>query len=217
MRASSWIAVVVGCGVAAGLAVVVASLDAPPEPSHGPDVVASLELPNGERAERRAERKAARLEKRREARRARRAELQAERQARREAKQEKEEKTPRLPPDERAEARAESRSAALDGLVMRLEDYGVDNEWSDSQIDQVADLVVEGSESVSLLLEAVDRGELSWEEVKGDVRELRFEQARRVEGVLGPEEFRRFSEAMGFERFQGDEWVRGRTSSTKPE
>lgn len=212
MRASSWALVVLACGLAAGLAVVVATLDAPPEPEPVSDVVAQVELPDGERAARRAERRAARKEKRKEARRARREELQAQRKARREAKAAKAEKAPRLAPEERASARAETRSAALDGLLLRVEDYGVEEDWSDAQIDAAADILVESSESVSLLLEAVDRGEFTWEEVRGDVRDLRFEQAERMEALLGAEGFRSFSEAMGFERFQGEHWVRGRVS-----
>ncbi len=214
MRASSWALVVLACGVAAGLAVVVATFDAPPEPEPVSDAVPKVELPDGERAARRAERRAARKEKRKEARGARREELQAQRKARREAKAEK---APRLAPAERASARAETRSAALDGLLLRVEDYGVEEDWSDAQIDAAADILVESSESVSLLLEAVDRGEFTWEEVRGDVRDLRFEQAERMEALLGQEGFRSFSEALGFERFQGEHWVRGRVNPPPPE
>jgi len=216
MRSSPWIVAVLVCGLAAGLAVLVATLDAPSAPGVEPEASAKVELPDGERAARRAERRAARKEKRKDARRAQREELQAERKARKEAKAAQADKEPRLPPDERAEARAEQRSASLDGVLLRLEDYGVEADWSDDKIDDVADLMVEGSESVSLLLEAVDRGDLEWEEARGDVRDLRFEQAQRVEQLLGPDAFRDFSTAMGFERFQGEEWVRGRVPTPPP-
>ncbi len=216
MRSSSWIVAVLVCGLAAVLAVVAATLDAPSTPGVEPKASATVELPDGERAARRAERRAARMAKRKEARQAQREEKQAERQARREAKEAKADKEPRMPPDERAEARVEQRSAALDAALLRLEDYGVEADWTDDMIDDVADLMVEGSESVSLLLEAVDRGELDWEEARGDVRDLRFEQAQRVEELLGPDAFRDFSIAMGFERFQGEEWVRGRVPPPPP-
>jgi hypothetical protein len=152
--------------------------------------------------ERRAERREERA-LRREARAARRAEL-AERREQRPKKE------PKLSPEEKALARAETRSAQIDELLMLHDDVCIDLGIDADVADEVAILLMDTSDLISAELERVDRGELEWEDVRPKVRKLRLDQASRVESLMGTDVFGEWTDAMGFERFSGDEWTRGR-------
>lgn len=195
----------VSCVVAVALAVVLAL---PAERSPQEPVVQASQGPLPQRAERpdRAERKLARQATRE----ARRAELLAQRKERRVAQKEREVREPRLAPEDRADARLELRELQLEDLLARHDAYAAERGWSNDLTDAVAVRVAEGAEEVSHLLELVDRGEVPWEEVRADLRDVRLEQAKAVQALLGEQGFADWSGAMGFQRFSGEEWVRGR-------
>lgn len=118
-------------------------------------------------------------------------------------------KTPRLPPTERADARIEVREELSGDLEDRLYDYADAAGWDAYHTEVVRRILVETTTHISETLARIDRGQGSWEQERADLRQYRLDQAAKVEAFLG-EDFGPFVQAMGFERFFGEEPVRGR-------
>jgi hypothetical protein len=120
------------------------------------------------------------------------------------------EKDPQLPPDDRAEARQEFREERIQDLNDRLDAFADEAGWNEDDTDDVRVVLVETADHITNRLAAVDRGELTWDEARRELREYRLQQAGTVRELLGDEEFGPFVDAMDFARFLGDEPIRGR-------
>ena len=120
------------------------------------------------------------------------------------------EKDPQLPPDDRAEARQEFREERIQDINDRLDGFAEEAGWSEEEADDVRVVLVETADHITSRLAAVDRGELSWDEARRELRDYRLKQAGEVRSMLGDEEFAPFVEAMDFGRFLDDQPVRGR-------
>lgn len=198
---------VVVSGFAALLAVEVVTPDAPSRAAR--IELPAVQAPRAQRDETSAARRAARVAAREERQAAR-----AERQAvlaeeRREARERKE---PKLSPEERALTRADARAMQLDELVMANDDVCAQLGVPVEDADELAVLLLDTTEQISAELERVDRGEITWEDVRPAIRRLRLDQAQRAERLLGRQTFREWTLGMGFERFTDEdgEYTRGR-------
>lgn len=121
------------------------------------------------------------------------------------------ERVPKVADDaERAELRLETREDLVNRLLDRVEAHAVKAGWDDDLLADIELVVVDTTDNIGTRLADVDAGRASWEEVKRDVRQLRLDQANQVRDRLGPEGFKAFISDMDFERFDGDEPVRGR-------
>lgn len=119
-------------------------------------------------------------------------------------------KDPQLPPDDRAEARQEFREERVQDINDRLDGFAEEAGWSEDEADDVRVVLVETADHITDRLAAVDRGEITWEEARRELRDYRLRQAGEVRRMLGDEEFAPFVEAMDFGRFLDDQPVRGR-------
>lgn len=120
------------------------------------------------------------------------------------------EKEPQLEPDDRASARQEFREERIQDLNERLDTFAEEAGWEPDQADDVRVVLVETADHITNRLAAVDRGEITWDEARRELREYRLKRADKVRSMLGDEEFAPFVDAMDFSRFLGDEPVRGR-------
>lgn len=137
----------------------------------------------------------------------------AERRKAREAREPRPRPEPRervLEPEELMWARTEFREQRLTDMNERLERYAAAKGWSEELTEEVRIVMIDTIEGITDELLRVDAGEIEWPEMRADMRAFREDQARVVEELLGPEEFRGFAEQMGFARFGGDEPVEGR-------
>ena len=122
----------------------------------------------------------------------------------------KPEKDPKLEPDERASARQEFREERLEDINDRLDAFATDAGWSADETDEVRSILIETSDKITNRLAAVDRGELTWDEARRELREYRLDQAEAVRRKVGEDQFQSFVDAMDFSRFLGEQPVRGR-------
>jgi len=149
--------------------------------------------------ERREERRAQRQAKK-EARAARRAELAEKRKARKDKED--------LSPEEKALARAEARAEQIDELLLVHDEVAADLGMEPETADEVAILLMDTSDLIGAELERVDLGEVTWEEVRDEIAALRADQAAQAEALLGEQLFDEWTYAMGFRRFNDEEWTR---------
>ncbi len=117
---------------------------------------------------------------------------------------------PRLAEDEKAQARRQTREEISDEIRERVDAYAMEAGWDAQTHAEVKAIFEETSQKITRVLGKVDRGELEWNDVRRELRQYRLDSAAEVEGILGPEAFRDFTGTMDFQRFQGDEPVRGR-------
>ncbi|MBX2801943.1 MAG: hypothetical protein KTR31_29960 [Myxococcales bacterium] len=118
---------------------------------------------------------------------------------------------------EMAWARREFRRERREELEQRLEDYASQAGWDHGSTEEVRRLVVDSMERITRQLAMVDNGQVSWQQHKHHVREFRERRADRLKKLLGPDEFADFTDAMGFERFTGEEPPRGRLNRRQPQ
>ncbi len=98
----------------------------------------------------------------------------------------------------------------MTGLLDRVQAHASTSGWTDETLGQVEDAVIDTTAQISESLHRVDVGEVGWEEVKREVRQIRLDQAGRLESILGETKFRAFVGAVAMERFEGEEPRRGR-------
>lgn len=122
---------------------------------------------------------------------------------------------PRMPRDARAEVREATRSEQADALLLEIEDHAVGAGWEPELIAAVEDEIVATTNQISEELGRVDRGEVRWEEVRGPIRDARLASGARVEEMLGKDRFDALVSAVGLDRFQGDEPIRGRLDARR--
>ena len=92
----------------------------------------------------------------------------------------------------------------------RVDDYAVEAGWDAETHAEVKAIFEETQDRISRVLGRVDRGELAWNDVRRELRQYRLDSAAEVEGLLGEDGFRDFAETLDFQRFLGDEPIRGR-------
>lgn len=120
-------------------------------------------------------------------------------------------KEPTIPDaEERARARREIRDDVSTEIRGRLDGYALEAGWDPATKREVEAVFDHTSNRISDVLDRVDRGELEWSSVRREMRQFRLDSAREVQELLGPDDFREFTEAMDFQRFIGDRPVRGR-------
>jgi hypothetical protein len=116
----------------------------------------------------------------------------------------------RLEPDDRAALRDELREERIVSLADRLDGYAAEAGWDPELTDRVAEVMLGTTDKIGRNLARVDRGEVEWNEVRGELRDYRIDQARKVRNLLGDEEFDRFVDGMDLARFMGERPIRGR-------
>ena len=115
-----------------------------------------------------------------------------------------------LEPDELAWARREYREERVLDMNDRLDGFATEVGWDEETTEDVRALLLDSMDKITKQLSRVDRGLVEWDEVKSDLRDFREDRARKLERYLGPDEFDGFVDRMGFERFAGEEPIRGR-------
>jgi hypothetical protein len=144
----------------------------------------------------------------------RRAAREAHRAARRAARAERppvERPDAQLPPDERAALRLATRDDQVDALLGRVEAHADAAGWAEAELAQVEEVLFAATDRISTQLEAVDRGDTSWDATRAALRDDRLASAAALEGILGAERFQALAVAAGLERFAGgDGPIRGR-------
>ncbi len=120
---------------------------------------------------------------------------------------------PKLPDGERSELREATRDDQLDALLTRIEEHADAAGWPEDDLAATEEILAASTEAISALLRRVDTGAATWEEVRPLVRDERLSSAADVQAVLGDARFDAMAQAVGLERFLGDEPVRGRLSA----
>jgi hypothetical protein len=115
-----------------------------------------------------------------------------------------------LDDEERAAYRQEIREERLVDVNARLDSYAAQAHWDEDTTNRIRDLLIDTADHITVTLAAVDRREVEWDDVKGDLRSYRETQAAHLRHAIGPENFDAFVEHMDFARFFGDTPVRGR-------
>lgn len=111
--------------------------------------------------------------------------------------------------EERATSRADYRLDLMADMSIRLDEHALDEDWDFETTERVRDHLLTTAERITDLLHESERGAFEWEHIRAAVRQYRLDQATELEAMLGPERFEAFVVGMGFERFFGDEPVRG--------
>lgn len=112
-----------------------------------------------------------------------------------------------LTPEERLQYRRTYRDERLADVDARLDAYATSVGWDADRTELVREVLIETTDGITAYMEQIDRGETTWEDQKESVRLFRYEQAAKIEDLLGPE-FENFVIAMHFTRFLGDQNVR---------
>lgn len=112
--------------------------------------------------------------------------------------------------EELAWARREYREERVIDMNDRLDAFAAEVDWDEETTEEVRALLVDSMDKISKQLARVDKGHVEWDEVKADLRDFRESRARELERYLGPDEFAGFVDGMAFERFYGEEPIRGR-------
>lgn len=175
-----------------------------PAPSESPSLVASLDPVAGVGDKKKGRRKSAQKGTAK----ARKAEGRPKDPAR--ARKEKPVKAPMLEGEERAQARTEFRDERLLDANDRLDAHAEKAGWDPETTETIRELLIDTADHVTTTLASVDQGSAEWEKVKAELRDYRLQQADTVRGLLGDAGFEAFVKDMGFERFFGEEPVRGR-------
>lgn len=115
-----------------------------------------------------------------------------------------------VPSAEKAKARREAREAATRDVLDRLDGYGAEAGWDPAVTADMKALFADTSDRIGRVLANVDRGNADWDEVRRELRQFRLDAAAEAEVLLGPEAFEAFVQEMDFQRFHGEEPIRGR-------
>lgn len=119
-------------------------------------------------------------------------------------------KAPQLDGEDRALARTEFRDERLLDANERLDAHAAKAGWDPERTEEVREILIDTADHVTATLTGIDQGTAEWEQVKAELREYRLAQADKVRALVGDREFDAFVVGMGFERFFGEEPVRGR-------
>lgn len=103
-----------------------------------------------------------------------------------------------LEPEERKELRDLVREERWADTEAKLADYAETAGWNEALTEEVGIILGDTHTGVSELLLRVDAGELSWDELKPELRDFRLVQGNRLRDVLGDPGFLAFAEGMDF-------------------
>jgi hypothetical protein len=115
-----------------------------------------------------------------------------------------------LDDEERAALRREIREERLVDVNARLDAFAGEAGWDDTQTEDIRMLLIDTADHITQVLARVDRREVEWDAVKGELRTYRETQAASVRRAIGNQDFDTFVERMDFARFFEDAPIRGR-------
>lgn len=121
-----------------------------------------------------------------------------------------------LTPEEKLEYRKSYRDERLADMDARLDAYAAKAGWEPDLTEEIRALLIETTDGITAILEKVDVGQVEWDEQKEELRRYRYEQAAKVEDLLGGQ-FEPFVQGMNFTRFLGDASPRDKLETHLPE
>jgi hypothetical protein len=117
---------------------------------------------------------------------------------------------PQLDDAARARERRDVREGVSGEIREQVDAYGARSGWDPAMREGVVQIFDDTSDRITRVLSRVDRGEVSWNDVRREVRQYRLDSAAEVRGLLGDERFRELANEMDFQRFVEDSPTRGR-------